>query len=599
MHRPTFAFARPVVLAIFILAAMVNVPAASTRAAEITAADLLPGTTVVYAEVLQPKQLMATVLDHQLTKTIQASPDYQAATKAKKFQDFLGGVALFEKELGVDWRPAIESLTAGGLHLGFDPATKGAAILIKSGDAALLEKFRDTFIRLARADATNKGKPDPVHAAEYNGVRVFRVGEGRFTTIDQWLLVTNKDDLGKRLVDQYLGLKQGQPGSDSLAQTTNFADARSGAADDRSAWAFVNVSAIRDAGAAKKLFAGKTDNPGAEILVGGILDTLVHTPYATATAWARPDKLAVSLSVPHNAEWTSEAREYFFGEGGKGAAPALLRPKQTLLTLSTYRDLAAMWASADELLNENAAAKISQAESNLSNLFSGRDFGSEVLGAAGAGLQFVLARQTYEGANLPKPSIKLPAGALVVKLTDPDMGRQFKVSFQSLIGLVNFGQSQKGLPQFELSSEKRDNGEIISAAYFVDDKEKEKDGEGKIQYNFSPTIAIVKDTLIMSSAKSLASELMGLVDVGAAVDAAANVNTQIAADLQSVRAILEDNREHLVAQNMLEKGHDRAAAEKEIGGFLFLLGYLRDASLRLTNGEQKLELNVEVNIKGS
>ena len=46
--------------------------------------------------------------------------------------------------------------------------------------------------------------------------------------------------------------------------------------------------------------------------------------------------------------------------------------------MSTYRDAAAMWAAADDLYDENAAAKVAQAESNLSNLFGGRDFGSEV-----------------------------------------------------------------------------------------------------------------------------------------------------------------------------------------------------------------------------
>ncbi|MFP6695063.1 MAG: hypothetical protein VB875_18710, partial [Pirellulales bacterium] len=190
-----------------------------------------------------------------------------------------------------------------------------------------------------------------------------------------------------------------------------------------------------------------------------------------------------------------------------------------------------------------------------------------------------------------------PAGALVVSLVDPEVTRQFKVAFQSAIGLVNFGQGQNGSPQFELNSENRGSGEIVSAVYLVD-KGAQKDGEGLIQYNVSPTIAFVKDKLILSSATSLASELMDLVKTDAAAPTKdAPVNTQILADLQAIGTILKDNQKHLVAQNMLEKGHGKEAAEREIGRFLKILDYVNDVSIRFTTEAENLQLNFEVNIK--
>jgi hypothetical protein len=77
----------------------------------------------------------------------------------------------------------------------------------------------------------------------------------------------------------------------------------------------------------------------------------------------------------------------------------------------------------------------------------------------------------------------------------------------------------------------------------------------------------------------------------------APVNTQILADLQAIGTILKDNQKHLVAQNMLEKGHGKEAAEREIGGFLKILDYVNDVSIRLTTEAENLRLNFEVNIK--
>ena len=76
----------------------------------------------------------------------------------------------------------------------------------------------------------------------------------------------------------------------------------------------------------------------------------------------------------------------------------------------------------------------------------------------------------------------------------------------------------------------------------------------------------------------------------------AKVNTHLAVNAQGAQAALAENRGPLVAQNMLEKGHDRPAAEREIDGLLELLKKLASASLKLTADESRLELAVEVNL---
>src|SRR5688500_13043724 len=88
-------------------------------------------------------------------------------------------------------------------------------------------------------------------------------------------------------------------------------------------------------------------------------------------------------------------------------------------------------------------------------------------------------------------------------------------------------------------------------------------------FNASPTIVFVGDKVVLSSAKPLALELAE--SIGRQPAATPGVNTALATDNQILHAILADNREPLIAQNMLEEGRDRAAAEKNIDLMLAIL----------------------------
>ena len=67
--------------------------------------------------------------------------------------------------------------------------------------------------------------------------------------------------------------------------------------------------------------------------------------------------------------------------------------------------------------------------------------------------------------------------------------------------------------------------------------------------------------------------------------------------MTSLEQLLQDNREQLIAQNMLEKGHGRSAAEGEIDGLLTLLSFVEDARLQLRSSDDQLTLTVGVDIR--
>src|SRR6267142_3513019 len=76
-------------------------------AAEKTALDLLPPTTVGYLEVPQPGKVAAVLLDHPLAREIEQQPAYQKALAGREYQQLQTALALVEDKLGMKWREAV------------------------------------------------------------------------------------------------------------------------------------------------------------------------------------------------------------------------------------------------------------------------------------------------------------------------------------------------------------------------------------------------------------------------------------------------------------------------------------------------------------
>jgi hypothetical protein len=550
-----------------------------------TAADLLPPTTILYAEISQPEAVIELLEDHPLRKRIDKLQGVRDAYETKQFLQFKAAVAIVEAKLGQSWQQILQSVTEGGIAIGFDAHTEGAVLLAKARDEEAAPKLLKTILDFARAAADEAGNPDPVKSGEYRGITAHQIDQAKIVTLGRWLLVTNKPESGKAILDAYLDKPE-----QTLANNPQFKDARSKSDDSATAWGYVNVEAIRKGGIAKDLFSGKTDNPVAELLVGGLLDTLQHTPYATASLTLDQQRTRLELATPHQQDWTSEAREYFFGPDGNGRAPASLQVSNQLLSLSTYRDVSTMWLRAGDLFKENVVDQFSQAESVLSTLFSGKDFGEEILGEVHPEIQLVVTRQTFED-NAPQPAIKLPAFAAVFRLKDPEtVGPDFRRTYQSLIGFVNITGAMNGQPQLDLDMEKEDTYQLVSANYLPENDA--SPGGLKIHYNFSPSVAFAGEYFIVSSTSALAREIAA--SVGSGTQQNTDLNSTIKLNVSGVSAILADNRPQLVAQNMLSEGHSKEEAEREIGDLLELLEAAESASIDLGTSDGSLRASLEI-----
>ena len=557
-------------------------------AAERNARDLLPATVIGYAELPQPGKLIDGLLDHPLARQLQALPEYQQAMQRPEYQKGLEAIAAIEKQLGEKLRPAAGKLTSGGVYFGFDLASQGVVLITKSADPALADKALETSLALARAAAQEQGSADPVKAGEHRGITTHQVGDLRLAVKDGWIIAANKS---LTLAFVLNNLLDDQP--QSLAGEPQFQAAYAKRSPSACLWSYVDLRLIRSTGVLKTLAAKKSDNPAGELLAGGIITALPDAPYVTATLEVDQQRLALSVAMPCDTAAAAKKKEFYFGVNGGGQSPPLLEPQQTLFTFSTYRDFGSMWKNAPDLFNDEVNAKFVEAEGGLKTLFAGRDFRDDILGNLQPGMQVVAVRQNYKPGDVI-PAIKLPAVALVMQMKNPaETARIFKVTYQSFIGFINIAGGQNGIDPLDLNSEKISDALVVSAEYLPPDDDKTRQAAPP-QFNASPTAAFIGDKFILSSTKPLALELIELVQKAPA--APAGTNTVLRIDGQVAQAVLDDNRESLITQNMLERGHDRTAAEQQITGLLAAAKQVAGTTLKLMQNAGELRLDWEIKL---
>lgn len=575
---------------LFVASAFIQ--SAGLSAGELHATQLLPESTVGYVEVSNPPAIVATILDHPLSAHIQNMEVFRKATASQGYGTYLTGRKFFEIQIGSEWRPAIEALTAGGVYAGFDTATQGAVVLVKGRDETTMENFRVKILELTRLNGGKSATPD-----DYRGVTVYGIQNGGAAIVRDWLVVTNKGDLGKKVLDLLLDAAPDHADGESpgtLSANTEFKAAMAARRNVSQAWAFLNLQAMRNAGGAEKLFQGKVENPLAELLLGGIQSTLQHSQLLTADLGIATSGLSLQFSTPWQADWIPEERAWYFGPDNAGSAPALPEVPETLMTIGTWRNVSEMWLRAGDLFDEQTNDKFAEADSNLSTVFAGRDFGEEILGSFDAQIGLVVTRQDFADAKTV-PAIKLPAFALVLKLRDPEtMRSELRRTFQSAIGFFNIVGAQNGQPQLEMDMQKAGDVDLITSRYLPEKKDRESTS-APIIYNFSPSVAFAGERFVLSSTATLARQL----SEAPAADRDTGVNTSMTINAASVGDALQDNREQLVSQNMLQEGHSREEAEAAIDLLFQVVRCFKGAGIDLNRERDQLTLKMTLNVNES
>ncbi len=566
------------------LISLIAIPAS---AEPVDPARLAPETAVFYAELGSLDPVLDVVLEGKTRELIEKADAYQRHRQSPEYQQLTMGVALLEARLGTGWQAALRDLLGGGIALCGDPASQSGFLALRCRQPELLAKLNTILREFIEADAKTKGRPSPVKSQEHQGLTGWSFGPGECHIIlEDLLVISNQAETLKAVIDRHR-----DAAAKGLTGSSSFMQARAKKPPGALGWSWADLAAVRNHPNVQNALSAKSGNPLAEVLLGGVGDALRQAPYATTTLALENNRLRLRAELPFDASQRSDARQWFFAQAGD--APAL-KPPATIGSFSFFRDLAGLWSAREALFNEAIVAQFAQADTQLGLFFSGRDFGPEVLAELAAPLQVVVARQEYS-ADQPTPQLKLPAMALVLRLKRPDeFAPQLLITYQKIVGFANLAGGQNGQPQFLLSTEEY-GGTTISKATYLADAKVSRD-QATVNYNFSPACARCGDYFVLGSTVGMVKQLTDALGKGQSSSLLTD-NTALTLEAAPLAAILADNRELLITQNMLSEGHTRDEAETAIGTLLTLINRLDRVALRLLDESTSLALEAAVDFR--
>lgn len=552
----------------------------------------LPPEAVLAVEISQPELLLNPILSQEFSNAVVALPGWQAKTDTAQFRQLTFMVQLAEIQLRCDWRTALRRLTSGGIGFGLGPA--GTTLLaVDAQDKEILEQLNKTVMTMAGgASAKAAARSAPV---EYHGVNGWSLGpKEAHAIVENRLLISNDPETLKRAVDLRADAK-----APTLAGSAAYQEAGKAIAADAIGKIFIDLRALKQTPKFKKAL---TDSRSAmSVLLGADVRNALDT-----ANW-----LAIGIGVKGGHltfQMVTDGKAAKAGEAAGFATPARaedgiwpnLKVEGGIAAATFYRDLHGFYAGKDELFPERTSGLIFF-ENMMGIYFSGLNLAEEVLAETHPEIRLVVARQRYGELGTPNPQV--PAFAVIFRLKHPQQfGEVVEEAWQKALGMYNFTSGQKAQPGMVIDREPYRDGKISVAAFR---KPRQAGGSLDVGYNFRPSLAQRGEYLIMSSTDQLTKQLIDALDQEKAGGAKAchEVNSLIEIEGSQLEAILSANRENLVRQNMVEKGHSQEQAEEDVSNILILAQCMNHASLSLgtEQGRPQAKLDFALglpNVKG-
>jgi hypothetical protein len=582
------------------LSATAAIEPSPTDAARAFASD-----AVVCVEIQRPDRLIERVADPRFQDYLKLLPQYQKLLKDPKFGELRGVVKLIAAQLDTTWEKGLCELTGGGIAaaLEADPGQEPRVyLLITPKNTDLLGRANQVLLKLARQDAKDKGKPEPVKTSDHRGVTVHVLGDDKgvaYGLVAGKLAISNSVKNLERLIDRMVAVsspKGGVAGSEkvsfaSLAERAEWKTLKEKQDADSLAWGFADMDRVRQLDPKQYGSSSKPDN-GVIFLFGSWYQAVQRAPWLTAAIrWSNRELgAAINLAVPKDGR--AAAYKGYLPGPDKGAA-ALIRPPGTIASLSLWRDMETFWESRADLFPPETVQGFAQLDTLAGQFFGGREFGTDVLGQFDPHWRLVVAQQDH-AALKPQPDVKYPAFAIVAELdsADSDFGERFKVAFQAIIGISNVDGNQKKAAALELGTEEVEGIKLATAHYMIPRRADPASEAPSPRYNFTPATAQVGKYLIFSSSVSLARDL--IKELKSKPAGADNSETAVLeADGPELARLLEINRTRLAMQLMLGRGETKEQAESQVELGLALLRALGQGRLVIRDGQDATRIQLK------
>ncbi|HIA63281.1 MAG TPA: hypothetical protein EYN93_10365 [Planctomycetaceae bacterium] len=552
--------------------------------------DLLPESTAAVLQIQEPGEILQQFLTHPVINSVYDAGLYDELIDDAQRAQIETLQNIIQDITGLPWEDAIKQASSGGVHLAFDPSSEGVLLVLR-GDEVVLDKVFDAVLSWLQPLAALSG--NPLKKGEYReGIIGYQIQEIRFAKKAGTLVVTNSRDLGRFVLDQLIDPTT----HPTFASNKNYQAATvNSKPQQHTAWLWADAKLLQQNNGLEQLEQAMRQNMLLELLAGGLVNQLAKSPYITAAIDFDHQHLKLDLTTAHDAEWIPESRQYYFGADANGSAPSLLLPTDTIASISMFRDFSPWWLLAPDLYDDDVNEGIAQADTTLSQFFSGKDFGLDILGALEPGAQLVVTDNQFAD-DAPQPDIIFPAFAIVGTLENSEtMQAELRRIFINFAGFLNVISAMEGNPQLDIELVDSKKDRIITTSFIPP-----LAGQPiSVQYNFSPTILFKDDKLILSSTRLLAEKLRDGNQEAESAKRNSNrgnwtTNTHLTLLAGPLASILRKNREILITNNMLENSSDREEAETQIDLLISMVQLTNALDITIKSTSKQLALSFEL-----
>ena len=547
----------------------------TTNAAPLSAA--MPRSAVGYVEINGLGQCLIQLRDSAYYSDALDSPQIKQAMQQPQYKKFAAGRKVAEAYLGMNLWTAAEKLF-GEIAVGVYPKAEveqpDLVVMIRVTDPAAWAHVRerlDPLLTLAE-DTVKRETRGELELITFEGEN----GKSFVAVHKNWITATST----AALLDQSIA---GLRGDAKVAVAHNPAFKKM----ERDMGAEHFVRAWTDLGYFRKL-AGerfnlpeKYDDGFVSLMFSGIMELAMQSDYLGLTLDADKAGLKLAAGIEGDPKSLGEKFGWFFSKAGTPGTPGMPVVPGLMGGLSIHRDLSGWYGKREDLMEERLQAGFDKFESQIGNLFPGRDIGEDIMPAFGSTITFLAAKQSFKHFK-GEPGIKLPGFALLFDLKRPQDGNLFQLVFQTIVTITNVVAAEQGEREPSVMTAVVHEGVAINTIQYLRPPQGER---LDISYNFMPCAATVNGRFVFCTSlellKSLVTELKKPQN-----PKRVNRNFNFELHPSALAELVAANRRTLVAKN-IQTGKPAEQARAEI-----------QLAERLLNAVEILRFSTSVKDKG-
>ncbi len=570
----------------FFLFGALSLPTA--RSEPPAACGLLPEDAVVVLHVGDPAELIDFFSDSRMIGALAGIPEVKAGLEKQELKELELLLDYLELQLETDRISGAKAVLGGGITLAILPEEK-VVMVVESSDRSLLTKLADLLYQVVRNEAEKEGEADRVTSAEYRGIRGWSFGKNQsHAVVENRLIVTNRSAMLRTMVDRLLD----QDSSQNFTTTKTWRSIEPHLPENADAWVYVNMAVVNSLPQVQKTLSPPKD-PWTSLLIGQMAEQLRDATWMLATLDVEGEQIGLQLTTDGRLDPDTPMARFIKADSSSEGALPNLNISDQIAGMSFYRDLHAFYGAKDDLFPERTSSLIFF-ENMMGIFFSGRDLTDEVFAELTPEIRVVVARQPYDPEATPQ--MQLPGFAAVFRMREPErFSMVVEEAWQKAIGLVNFTSGQQANPGLIIDRPEFEGVKYTVARYAP--PANGTDEKVEVRHNFSPSLAMLHDYVILASSESVVEDLIAALkeEKSAPLDFDNKNQNRLMFDATALSTILDANRQALIRQNMLEEGHSLEEAEKAIQTLIEIVRLL--GRLEVCGGNRTETMHLDASLR--